>query len=97
MLFLVCPDLWSILKGVLRFHDTADFEALLCPIEGRLDQIFFVSAPLTTRAADDRPPAVLQPSTVPMVLRYLLFLPDFNFGPEKSIWTFDHYNNQVEK
>ena len=46
---------------------------------GRLDQMIFFSAPLTTRAppttvrrpSDDRPPAVRQPSTVPMILRYL--------------------------
>ena len=47
---------------------------------GRLDQMIFFSAPLSTRAppttvqraSDDRPPAVRQPSTVPMILRYLL-------------------------
>ena len=46
---------------------------------GRLDQMIFFSAPLTTHAppttvrrpSDDRPPAVRQPSTVPMILRYL--------------------------
>ena len=46
--------------------------------------MIFFSAPLTTRVppttvrrpSDDRPPAVRQPSTVPTVLRYLLFLPD---------------------
>ena len=27
-------------------------------------------------AADDRPPAIRQPFTVPMILRYLVFLPD---------------------
>ena len=51
---------------------------------GRLDQMIFFSALLTTRAppttvrwpSNDCPPAVRQPSTVPMVLRYFLFLPD---------------------
>ena len=51
---------------------------------GRLDQMIFFSAPLTTRAppttvrrpSHDRPLAVRQPSTVPTVLRYLLFLPE---------------------
>ena len=51
---------------------------------GRLDQMISFSAPLTTRGppttvrwpSDDRPPAVRQPSMVPMILRYLLFLPE---------------------
>ena len=46
--------------------------------------MMFFSAPLTTRAplttvrqpSDDRPPAVRQPSTVPMILWYLTFPPD---------------------
>ena len=40
---------------------------------------FFFGAADDTRAADDRPPAVRRPSTVPMVLRYLLCLPDAGF------------------
>ena len=62
----------------------------------RSNDCFF--RPLTTRTppttirrpSDDRPPAVRQPSTVPMVLRYLLFLPDHGYLGKPCSYLHNH-------